>query len=159
MREEGTSAVGCRRRYVKESGRIKDASTASAISGRGRRSQPQKHLLRPLIEAAIGNIGKGDAVCGIDHAVQRYASRLKPTRKYRSGDGTSRLSVRGQGLWIQRRRRRWAGCKHHNHGCYSCGQRQFRGSTGTRHIVVLLAVHRLERIVTSGKKTLQVPKC
>src|SRR4030081_1015783 len=97
MWEKGAAAVRCGGGNVKKSWRIKDPSTAAAVSGWGWRSQPEKHLLRPLIEAAIRRIGKVDTVSGIYHAIQSDGSRVEPSLKYRGGNDASGLSIRGQG--------------------------------------------------------------
>src|SRR5205085_11824287 len=93
MRNEGTvasSKVG--RRNVKKRRRIENPRT-TAIPTRRRRGQPQKHLLRPLVEAAIGTVRECDAVCRIHHAIRRRSTGLKP------GCEKSRRYLT-RGLWV-----------------------------------------------------------
>src|SRR4029077_2838025 len=70
-------------RDVKETRRIHDESPAAAVTSGSRRSQPQKILLRPLVEAAVRCVREGHAIRGVNDTVHRDRIRCEPGRKYR----------------------------------------------------------------------------
>src|SRR6516165_4971933 len=76
---------------------------SATIGGRGRRSEPQKYLFRPLVEAAIRLIREVEAIRGFDDAVQGRGPRFEPTGKLWRGDRAGGLRIRWDGLRFERR--------------------------------------------------------
>src|SRR5262249_7479252 len=71
---------------------------AAAVSGRRRRRQPQEHLLRPVVEIAVGDAGEGHAVGRLDHAVGGGYAGLEPSGELSRRDRTTSLGIGGNGL-------------------------------------------------------------
>ena len=72
---------------------------AGAVAARRGREQPEKHLVRPLIEGAVvRRVGEGDAVRRIDDAVERDAPRGEPTVEKSGRHRTGGLRIVGKGL-------------------------------------------------------------
>src|SRR4029453_14587033 len=95
-------------RDVEERGRLEDASAAAAVAQRRGRSRPEKHLIRPLIEAAVRVVREVQTVGGLDDAVRGNGSRFEPRVERGSAAGRDRarrLRVGGQRLCAREPRR------------------------------------------------------
>src|SRR5882724_9498785 len=108
MRNEGTVVSRIRWRNVKKSRRIEDTPATAAVSGGRRRGQPKKHLVGPLIKAAVRNVRERNAVGRLYHAICRYSSGFEPRRKGRRAAGchcARALRIGRQRLCARRRNR------------------------------------------------------
>jgi len=100
MTDECADVAGFRGN-IEESARIEDTRSASAIGGGSRRSEPEEHLIGPLVEGAIGSVVEVEAVGGLDDSIESSAAGLEPGIELRVGDGAGELWVGRNGLCVK----------------------------------------------------------